>query len=166
MRKEVEIYIETINDSVQLPFYAREGDAGMDIVSTHDIEIFPGESKIVKTGLKVSIPDGYEIQIRPRSGISLNTPLRVSNSPGTIDSGYKDEIGIILTNTSVCNIKNNEVFGVNDKNKKGTYLIKKGDRIAQMVLSEVPKIKFTKVNNINDYGKNRGGGFGSTGTTL
>lgn len=168
----VEVYIELCREDAILPEYARPGDAGMDVFAAEDIMIEPGQTVIIPTGLKLAIPDGYEIQVRPRSGISLNTPLRIVNSPGTIDSGYRNELGIIMNNSSI--VRNNkiesenkasfEVYNLESKgNKLGIYKIKKGDRIAQIVLQKVPQIKFTIVKSVKEIGKDRGGGFGSTG---
>jgi len=100
MSENVEVFVEICREGAVIPKYAKPWDAGMDICAAEDVIIRPGETVIVPTGLKMAIPEGYEIQVRPRSGISLNTPLRITNSPGTIDSGYRDEIGIIITNTS------------------------------------------------------------------
>lgn len=143
----VEIHVEICREGVQLPAYAKEGDAGMDVRAAEAVEIMPGKTVLVPTGLKVAIPDGYEIQVRPRSGLSLKTPLRITNSPGTIDSGYRDEICIIIQNTS----------------SSEPYKVEKGDRVAQIVLQRVPKIHFTQVESVKEIGSNRGGGFGSTG---
>lgn len=161
----VEVYIEICREGVVLPSYAKPGDAGMDVCAAENIIILPGETTIVPTGLKLAIPQGYEIQVRPRSGISFKTPLRLSNSPGTIDSGYRDELGIIMTNTSEsCRSTNDKLITIESKdNKKGTYKINKGDRIAQIVLQVVPQMRFTVVDSVKDIGTNRGGGFGSTG---
>lgn len=142
----IKVPIEIYHDEAILPKYAKPGDAGMDICSVEDTVILPKETKVIKTGLKVAIPEGYEIQVRPRSGMSLKTGIRVANSPGTIDSGFRDEIGIILHNTS-------------DK----PFVIHKGDRIAQIVLQEVPNISWEIVNEVACIGENRGGGFGHTG---
>ena len=162
MIKEVEVMVEVCRDGVELPQYANFGDAGMDIRAAVDVEIKPGETVVIPTGLKVAIPVGYEIQVRPRSGISLKTPLRLVNSPGTIDSGYRDEVGVIIHNSSK---DGDEVYSVSDKgNKQGIYRIKKGERIAQFVLNEVPVIKWREVADVTSEGVNRGGGFGSSGT--
>lgn len=147
MRKQVDVYIEKCRTQAVLPTYARQGDAGMDIYAAKEAILQPGETSIVSTGLKVAIPEGYEIQIRPRSGMSLKTPLRIANAPGTIDAGFRDEIGIIVHNTS----------------QYETYTINSGDRIAQMVLQEVPQIKWSPVASVDFIGQNRGGGFGSSG---
>ncbi len=105
MREKVKIYIEKCRETAIIPEYANVDDAGMDICAAEDLVINPGETAIVPTGLKVAIPEGFELQVRPRSGISLRTKLRLSNSPGTIDSGYRNEVGIILSNISNPEIK-------------------------------------------------------------
>lgn len=158
---EVEILVEKCRDDAKLPTYANIGDAGMDIYSAVDLEIKPSETLAIPTGIKIAIPVGYEIQVRPRSGISLKTPLRLPNSPGTIDAGYRDEVHVIMQNTS---IEDNGTFLVSEKgNKQGIYQIKKGDRIAQFVLKEVPVIKWIETTSVENEGINRGGGFGSSG---
>lgn len=164
---QVEVYITLCRESASLPQYSRKGDAGMDICAAVDVLIAPGETVAVPTGIKVAIPLMYEIQVRPRSGVSLNTPLRVANSPGTIDSGYRDEVCVIVTNTSpVDNFENllEELSIRNKGNLKGTYKISKGDRIAQFVLKKVPVIKWANVDSVDGLGYDRKGGFGSTGS--
>ncbi len=163
--KEVEIPVEICREGVELPKYQNLWDAGMDVCAAENIRIRPGETVVVPTGLKFAIPEGYEIQVRPRSGITLRTPLRVSNSPGTIDSGYRNELGIILTNTSeLSSAASDECFTLTASgNQMGCYQIAKGDRIAQLVLQEVPRMKFKIVESVAEIGQNRGGGFGSTG---
>ncbi|MBE5812204.1 MAG: dUTP diphosphatase [Clostridiales bacterium] len=159
--EEVEIFVEKCRENVELPQYANYGDAGMDICAAEDITIKPGETVVIPTGIKLAIPVGYEIQVRPRSGISLKNPLRIPNSPGTIDSGYRDELGIIMANIS--NI-NEGTFRIGEKgNKQGVYEIKKGDRVAQIVLQKVPVIKFVQVDSVKEIGQDRKGGYGSTG---
>ena len=163
MADKVEVYLEVCREGAVIPSYAKDGDAGMDVCAAEEALIKPGETIIIPTGIKLAIPDGYEIQVRPRSGISYKTPLRLSNSPGTIDSGYRDELGIIMTNTSESAF-NDKIFTIDSKgNSKGTYRIMRGDRIAQIVLQVVPKIQFTVVDSVDGIGSNRGGGFGSTG---
>ena len=143
----IDVHVEICRDGVQLPAYAREGDAGMDVRAAVDVTVAPGATVIVPTGLKMAIPAGYEIQVRPRSGLSLKSPLRIPNAPGTIDSGYRDEIGIIVWNSS----------------PDTPFEIKAGGRIAQLVLQQVPVINFVPVADVSVIGKSRGGGFGSTG---
>lgn len=160
----VEVFVEICREGAVLPEYARPGDAGMDVCAAEEAIIRPGETVIVPTGLKLAIPEGYEIQVRPRSGISYRTPLRLSNSPGTIDSGYRDELGIIITNTSPVCCNEEEMLSIDSKeNTGGTYKIRKGDRIAQIVLQAVPKMRLKVVESVGNIGTNRGGGFGSTG---
>ena len=161
----VEVFVEICREGALLPFYSKSGDAGMDVCAVEDTIIEPGETVIVPTGLKLAIPEGYEIQVRPRSGISYNTPLRLANSPGTIDSGYRDELGIIMTNTSpICCYNQNEHLTLDSKGSKmGVYKISKGSRIAQLVLQEIPRMMLTVVDSVKEIGTNRGGGFGSTG---
>lgn len=162
--RKIEVYLELCRKDAVIPKYSRPGDAGMDVYSAEEVVINPDETVVVPTGLKLAIPEGYEIQVRPRSGISLNTPLRVANSPGTIDSGYRDELGIILSNTSRADNCGTEILTIDSKgNKSGAYKIRKGDRIAQIVLMPVPRIEFKQVESVSNIGKNRGGGFGSTG---
>ena len=148
----------------------------MDICAAEDTIIAPGETKLVQTGLKMAIPEGYECQIRPRSGISLNTPLRIPNAPGTIDSGYRDEVCVIMQNTScpfypgcddemfvMRNPSYNHYLISQKGNKPGWYDIKRGDRIAQIVFAKYEKVNTVQVANVKDFGDDRGGGFGSTG---
>lgn len=147
MEQDVEIFVEICRDDVALPQYARPGDAGMDVRAACEVTLSPLTSAVIPTGLKVAIPEGYEIQVRPRSGLSLKTSLRIPNAPGTIDSGFRDEIGIIVYNASPTE----------------SLTVNKGDRVAQLVLQRVPTIKFVPVASVADIGTDRGGGFGSTG---
>lgn len=161
MRETVTVLVEICREGVVLPVYFRNHDAGMDLCAAEDVTLHPMETKCIPTGLKMAIPPGYEIQIRPRSGISLKTPIRLSNAPGTIDAGYRDEIEVVMTNTSV---SGQEVYPLNRSgNQQGIYVIRKGDRIAQMVLSQVPEMVLKQVSDVSSVGQDRGGGFGSTG---
>lgn len=163
------IPIEFCNKNARMPIYAHETDAGLDIYSTEDINISPGETILIKTGLKIAIPVGYELQVRPKSGISLKTKLRVANTPGTIDSGYRDEIGIIIENIEQPIQDISYHFGTNneiviDSILHGkTYSIEKGQKIAQLVLNKISKANFILVDTVNKIEGDRGGGFGSTG---
>ena len=168
-KRIIQIPIELCHPNAKIPAYAKPGDAGMDIYALEDFEVAPGERKIIKTGLKVAIPRGYELQVRPRSGTSVKTALRVANTPGTIDSGYRDEIGVIIENIEP---KIKDIAYVFDNN--GNIIIKsilhgsvfnvgKGERFAQLVLNEVPSAAFYPVESVTQIGENRGGGFGSTG---
>ncbi len=173
-RKIVDVHFTLCNENAKLPFYANSGDAGMDIVACNDVVIHAGETVLIPTGIKVAIPYGYEIQIRPRSGLSFNTPLRIPNSPGTIDCGYRDEIKVIMENTSPGNLMdstkitddNNFLTVKSKENQKGDYKIYAGDRVAQMVLQKVPAINWIAEDNVEEIGENRGGGFGSSGQKI
>lgn len=162
------IYIEKCRKDVQTPDYANKHDACMDIRAAEDTLIDVGKTVIVPSGLKMCIPIGHELQIKPRSGISLNTPLRISNSPATIDSGYRDEVGILVSNTSMNCSSRTSMSGllISEKgNKHGKYFIKKGDRIAQIKVVPAPVFSFVEVDSVAKFGTNRAGGFGSTGVT-
>ena len=160
--ENVKVYIELVAEAAKVPQYANLFDSGMDIYAVEETVIDPFETVLIKTGLKFAIPEGYEIQVRPRSGISLNTPLRIPNSPGTIDSGYRDELCIIVQNTS--KRATEEIHTIKDKsNKDGRYKILKGDKICQIVLARVPRIDFEIVSSVKEIGCDRNGGFGSTG---
>lgn len=127
------------------PQYQTSGAAGMDVTSVKKIVIHPGERALVPTGLSFEIPADYEIQVRPRSGLAFKHGITVLNSPGTIDSDYRGELGVILMNSG-----------------KDDFNIEVGDRIAQIVLCPVVKMEFKIVESLTDT--NRGsGGFGSTG---
>lgn len=140
------IKVKKLYKDVVLPEYKTSGAAAFDFESMIDIIINPNETKIIPTGLAFEIPDGYELQVRPRSGLSAKTKLRVSNSPGTIDSDYRGEVCIILDNIS----------------SKESYTINKGERIAQGVISKVEKITFEEVENLSETERGEAG-FGSTG---
>ena len=161
-KRAIQIPIEICNPEAKIPTYAHKGDAGMDVYSTIDGTIAPGETKLIPLGFKVAIPEGYELQVRPRSGFSLRTHLRVANAPGTIDSGYRDEVGIILHNCA----PTIQDFGDGRAETclyGPSYTISKGDRIAQLVLQAVPTALFIKTSDISKIGEDRNGGFGSTG---
>ena len=143
-KKKCDVIIKLVSDKY-VPIYAKNGDAGADIKSVEHVSIKPRETVVVKTGLRVEIPEGYEIQIRPRSGLAAKYGITVLNSPGTIDSGYRGEIGVILHNTS-----------------KKEFKILKGDRIAQMVVNKVYRGKFRLVTKLSSSDREEGG-FGSTG---
>jgi dUTP pyrophosphatase len=165
-KKNILIPIEYCRDGAQMPTYAHLTDSGMDVYALEDITIAPGETKLVPTGLKVAIPAGYELQVRPKSGRCLKTKLRVANTPGTIDAGYRDEIGVIIDNIepfirSADIDENGRLYNVEFGS---SYTIGKGEKFAQLVLAEVPKAIFYQVENVSDIANDgRNGGFGSTG---
>lgn len=158
-----------ITKGAKKPNYAKLGDAGLDVYALEDYTINPGETVLIKTGIKVAIPKGYEFQVRPKSGISLKSKLRVANTPGTIDCGYRDEIGVIIENIDPPIRKIHYTYDDNGKiiiqgiDEGAPYYIEKGQKIAQLVLTEVTTAHFYEVDNIGEIEGNRGGGFGSTG---
>jgi len=160
LNKPVKMKCE-LTSGATLPFYAHPGDAGMDLRAVEDVDIAPGETKILKTGFKTAIPTGYEVAIRGRSGMNAKTPLRVAY--GTIDEGYRGEYGVVMTNYSPADTKD-QVWTIDDKGKFGTFHIRKGDRIAQIVMSRYVTMDLEQIDDIETVEGNRGGGFGSSGT--
>jgi dUTP pyrophosphatase len=142
-----EILIKRLSKEIALPKYETVGSSGLDLAAciNKNIEIKPGKSEIIPTGIAVSIPKNFEIQIRPRSGLAAKNQISVLNTPGTIDSDYRGELKVILIN-------------LGDK----SFFVEKGLRIAQMVLCPVIKARLKEVENLEDT-KRGSGGFGSTG---
>ena len=164
-KKIITVPIELCHEDAKIPTYAHAGDAGMDIYAVEDITIKPGETVIVPTGLKTAIPLGYELQVRPRSGLSAKSPLRIANSIGTIDANYRGEIGVIITNSNppITKIEFDEKGNVIDYIYGEDYTITKGMRFAQLVLKEVPTCSFLQVESVADIGEDRNSGFGGSG---
>jgi len=135
------------NRDLPLPAYASEGSSGMDIRAflEEPVLLRPGEIRLIPTGLAVSVPPGYEVQIRPRSGLALRHGIGMVNSPGTIDSDYRGEIGIILINWG-----------------GAPFEIKRGDRIAQMIVSKVYRVDLLEVSSLGETPRGQGG-FGHSG---
>ena len=155
-------------DDVKVPVYARKGDAGMDIYAREEITINPGETKIIDTGIKMAIPEGYAILIQPRSGQSVKTKLRIANTPGLIDSGYRDSIGVIIENIEPpfkdidYEFDDNGEIHIKSILHGLSYTIAEGQKFAQMRLVKVPTANLIKVDSVADIGEDRGGGFGHT----
>tara|TARA_B100000575_G_C23040462_1_gene598843 strand:+ start:447 stop:887 length:441 start_codon:yes stop_codon:yes gene_type:complete len=143
-----EILIKRLSKNVPLPKYETSGSSGMDVTANiqNCIKIEPGKISVIPTGISLSIPKDFEIQIRPRSGLAAKKQISVLNTPGTVDSDYRGEIKVILINLS-----------------KDAFIVNKGDRIAQMVLCPITKAKLREVNNLEETIRGSGG-FGSTGT--
>ena len=139
----VKIFRESPN--IAIPEYATPGSAGIDLCSTMYCMIKPGEQALIPTGIKLAIPEGYEAQIRPRSGLALNKKITIPNSPGTIDSDYRGEILVLLKNEG-----------------EDPFTLRFGDRIAQMVFVPVVQAKFEEVKALDET-KRGASGFGSTG---
>ena len=142
-----EVLIKRLSKNIELPKYETNGSSGMDLSANIEkqIKIEPGKTSIIPTGISVSIPKNFEIQIRSRSGLAAKSQISVLNSPGTIDADYRGELKVILINLS---------------NK--TFVVETGARIAQMVLCPIVKAKFKEVDNLDDTIRGDGG-FGSTG---
>ena len=156
-------------ENMSVPVYAHATDAGMDIYSPAEYTIAPGETVIIPTGIKVAIPEGYALLIQPRSGQSAKTKLRIANTPGLIDSGYRDEIGVIVENIEPpfkdIDYEFDSTGEIHIKSilHGEAYTIAPGQRFAQMRLVQVPKAEFVQVESVGEIGEDRGGGFGSTG---
>lgn len=133
-------------EGLDLPHYATSGAAGMDVVSAEDVTIQPGARHPVATGLAMAIPHGFEIQVRPRSGLALKYGITVPNTPGTIDSDYRGELKILLINHG-----------------SEPFPIARGDRVAQLVLAPVVQARWDEVATLDDTARGSGG-FGSTGS--
>lgn len=173
INKMQEIAIKTLIIPVQvmdygtIPQYAHIGDAGVDIVSPEEYDIPCGESVIIQTGIKMAIPKGYAMLVQPRSGLSAKTHLRVANTPGLIDSGYRGEIGVIIENNEAPIKDITYDFDENGKIIITSILhgnvchIDKGQKIAQLRLVEVPSVSFRQVDSLDDTERGEGG-FGST----
>ena len=143
---KLRVKIKKLSENAIIPQYQTNGAAGFDFHAIEDMEIDPRKTVLVKTGLSMEIPEGYELQVRPRSGMSLKTKMRVANSPGTIDSDYRGEICIIMENIGLLGSL--------------PFQIKKGDRIAQGVLCPVYQAVFIE-DELNETERGEGG-FGST----
>ena len=141
----MKLKIHKVDKDLPTPEYSHKGDAGMDLYSADEGTLAPGEFKLFSTGVKLAIPDGHEIQIRPRSGLALKHGISIVNAPGTIDAGYRGMVGVVLINMG-----------------KETYNVKKGDRIAQMVAKKVEQAEIMEVETLDDTSRGDGG-YGSTG---
>lgn len=171
--KGLNVKVKKLHDDAVIPQYAHEFDSGFDLVAVKDVIIKPGESAKVPTGLAIALPIGFELQVRPRSGVSAKTKLRISNSPGTVDSGFRGEICVLVDNTIPLNVRTlplrKEVWLISGKAiqttnevSAGAYLIRKGDRIAQGVIAPVYQADFEVVDELDETERGAGG-FGSSG---
>lgn len=142
----VKVLVTRLDKDLQLPNYAKGGDAGADLVSRVDFTLAPGERKLIPTGISIALPDGYVALVHPRSGLAIKHGVTMVNSPGTVDAGYRGELQIILIN----------------HDQKESISFQRGDRIAQLVIQQVERAEFIEVENLP--GSSRGtDGFGSTG---
>ena len=135
----------TKTSDAKLPQYAHSGDSGVDLYSTEDYNLKPMERQLISTGIKIAIPEGYEAQIRPKSGLAINHGISPINTPGTIDSSYRGEIKVPIINLG-----------------QESYIIEKGKKIAQMIFTKVEKAEFVELQELNSTTRGNKG-FGSTG---
>ena len=150
MKNKLKIYKKSNRETIKLPQYQTTGSSGLDLVAnleqdTEQLTIKPNKWEIIPTGITIELPDGFEAQIRPRSGLAYKYGVTVLNSPGTIDSDYRGEIKIILIN-----------HGHED------FIVKNGDRIAQMIISKYEQVELEEIEFLTETSRNDGG-FGSTG---
>lgn len=168
-KRIIQVPIELVSENAKIPTYANTGDAAVDLYSPIDFTLGPGETKIIPVDIKVALPYGYAFLIHPRSGLSAKTKMRITNSIGLIDSQYKGNIGVIVENIDPkikdidYSFDENGKIVINSIEHGKSISFSKGDRFAQMRLVEVPNASFFQVNNIEEHGANRGGGFGSSG---
>ena len=142
----LEILVTKLDNDAVIPTYAKPGDAGADLYSISELVLSPGERALVKTGIAIALPNGYVGLVHPRSGLGLKNGISVVNTPGTIDSGYRGEIGVVLINHDL----------------HESFQVKKGDRIAQLVIQKVENAQFKMVNQLPES-ERAAGGYGSTG---
>ncbi len=143
----MKLKILKLNNSAIIPKYEHPNDAGLDLISIEELEIPSKESRLIHTGISIELPQGTEAQIRPRSGLALKHQITVLNTPGTVDEGYRGEIGVILINHG-----------------KDSFKVTKGMKIAQMIVTPVIHVEVEEVDNLSDTSRGTGG-FGSTGIT-
>lgn len=146
MTEQPTVPLKILDEGITPPAYARPGDAGADLCTTVDLELAPGERAVVPTGIALAIPEGYVGLVHPRSGLAARHGLTVVNAPGTIDSGYRGEIMVPLLNTD----------------STTPVVLRRGDRVAQLLLQRVAQAQFTVVQDLPDSERGTGG-FGSTG---
>lgn len=144
---DIKVPIKRIDLMVQLPSYAYEGDAGLDLRSNEDVVLKPFERKLISTGLAIALPDGYAGFVQPRSGMAIKKGLSIVNTPGLIDAHYRGELKIIAINLD----------------PSEPIVIEKGDRIAQLVIQAVPSVELTEVEELDETDRGDGG-FGSSGS--
>ena len=142
----VRINVKLLDNSLPLPDYAHKGDAGLDLYSTIDITLKPLERKMIPTGIKVAIPEGYAGFVQPKSGLAINKGLSLVNTPGLVDSGYRGEINAIVINLD----------------SKNDIQIKRGDKICQLVIQKIESVDIEVTEDLDETSRGEGG-FGSTG---
>jgi len=141
----MKVQVQRISENAKIPVMAHEGDSGFDLYASETLILEPGERKLVATGIKISMPKGFEAQVRPKSGLAIKSGLSVLNTPGTIDSGYRGEVKVILVNLA-----------------KEPFQVETGQKIAQLVFQKVECPELTEVQKLDETNRSEGG-FGSTG---
>ena len=139
------LLVKRLDPGARLPARAHPGDAGLDLFAAADVEVPPGEARLVGTGLAIELPPGTEGQIRPRSGLALRHAVTVLNAPGTIDAGYRGEVGVVLVNHG-----------------RRTFRVRRGMKVAQLVVAPVVEVEVVETASLSETARS-GGGFGSTG---
>lgn len=168
-KRNVPVAIELCHPDAKVPQYSSIHDAGADVYAIEDVVIHPGETKVIPTGFKLALPPGFAVLVHPRSGLSARTKMRIANSIGLCDAGYRDEYKIIIENIEPAIKDISYSFNEDGTVKIESILhgsdiqISKGERIAQLRLVEVPKIVFYRVTDVNEIEGNRGGGLGHSG---
>lgn len=146
MSKTITLKLKKLDEELPTPAYANPGDAGLDLYAAKDVTLQPGQRVMIPTGIAIAIPQGYAGFVQPRSGLAAKQGFSIVNTPGLIDSGYRGEIGVIGLNTDT----------------QSKIAIKRGDRVAQLVIQEVPVVELLEVNELDETERSSGG-FGSTG---
>jgi len=141
----MKVQVQRISENAKIPVMAHEGDSGFDLYASETLILEPGGRKLVATGIKISMPKGFEAQVRPKSGLAIKSGLSVLNTPGTIDSGYRGEVKVILVNLA-----------------KEPFQVETGKKIAQLVFQKVECPELTEVQKLDETNRSEGG-FGSTG---
>lgn len=172
---DINLIIEPLDDRFRMPVYSDPEDAGLDVYAclfdgipeeggkpVDSVLISAQETKLVCVGFKAGLPRGYFLDVRPRSGISLNTPLRIANAPGTIDTNFKNAVHVLISNTSLYDTYLPPWTCGEKGNRQGSYIIRTGDKIGQLVPHKRIAASIS-IGNVLDVGSDRGGGFGHTG---
>lgn len=146
LRGGLPVALTRLDPAVPVPAYAKPGDAGVDLVTTADVTLAPGERAVVPTGIAIALPDGFAGFVHPRSGLAARHGLTVVNAPGTVDAGYRGEIMVTLLNTDA----------------RESLELRRGDRIAQLVVQRVERVQFVEVDRLPESDRGAAG-FGSTG---
>lgn len=166
-KRYIQIPFVKCHPDAKMPEYAHPDDSGMDVYAVDDYVIHPGETKLIPTGIKMAVPNGYEIQIRPKSGRALKTKMRIANSIGTVDAGFRGELQVIIENIEppikdiTYDFDDNGRPIITSILRGSDITIGKGEKFAQLVLMEVPKAVLFQVENLDDTERGNGG-FGST----